>query len=163
MPLLHKANNISAPSEDEMQRQICEYLLHYDFARGLNYKPPVETFRETTIKEIGRRSDIIFRLGGTFYNIECKLTGVRKVFEQAKDHLIWADYSCIALDHRAYISSAFVRLFAKYGIGLFLWNHSKSELTEAVYARYVTGRSDEDKKIRRSVINSLSIQQVKIF
>ena len=81
-------------TESDMQRDVADFFKHnrYFFAdRFTNVIP--EIYREISIPEIGRRSDVLIKMMGRLINIECKLGDYSGVLMQAKDYLSGVDYS----------------------------------------------------------------------
>ena len=151
MNLLPKSNGHNG-CEDDMQREVAETFRNQEFYTGSYVKPKI--YREVTIPEIGRRSDVIVQVTPRkIFNIECIIVDANGVVSQAIDHLKWADYSYVCIHDRAYIATYIVREMLKYGIGLLLWK--QGVLTEAFGAEYNKGK---DKRIRELVMKSLKIK-----
>ena len=153
MNLLPKTNSHSG-CEDDMQREVAEVFHKQEFYVGAQFTGSYVTpkvYREITIPEIGRRSDVIVQVTPRkIFNIECKIVDANGVLSQAIDHLLWADYSYICLHDRAYIPTYIVRNMLKHGIGLLLWR--EGALTEAFGADY---NKSKDKKLRERVMKRL--------
>lgn len=112
-------------SEYEMQHELINVLSKKIFnATFANHYmgTKAKIYEEIRIPNIGRISDIILHITDRIIiNIECKLGDYTGVFEQAKDHLYWADYSYICICHSAYIPNYVFHKIIMQGIGLIYW------------------------------------------
>ena len=155
MNLLPKHMGHSA-SEYDMQDEVAELMFKLSFSITRSERPwfidiHPKVYREVTISEIGRRSDIIVQVTPRkIFNIECKISDCRGVLKQAIDHLKWADYSYICIHDKAYIPDDVIREMLDKGIGLLMWE--KGMLMESFGSRHNKGK---DKLIRESVMRTL--------
>jgi len=119
MNILYKRNTHDG-SEALMQDDVVKLLLSNKLYEGARN---VQLYTEVPCPQVGRRSDIVLVIGKrkSYYNIECKIVDVKKVLEQAKDHLRWADYSYVCLKSDAYIAPHYIQKMLDFNIGLLLW------------------------------------------
>lgn len=156
-------------SEYDMQIEVAEFLKNKKFI-DTNYDPVFpNVLREFRIPEIGRISDIIVYMSKRkIFNIECKLDDVSGVLKQAKDHLIWANYSIICLPFNTYVPPHYQKVMIEHGIGLILYIPGHG-LVEAINCQYNNGlknsRMNHDirKKVVNRLIDHISPPQKKIF
>jgi len=164
MNLIEKYN--VSTSEDQMQKAVADYFAAYEFDRltGHEWQGVKGTiYREVTIPNIGRRSDIIVKVTDyKIFNIECKTNDIAGVIEQAKDHLYWADYSYICVHAKTYIAPYHVTTMIENGIGLLLWqNSNQSDMrVEAIVDVFGAGKNTysdgkKNKSIREMVLKRL--------
>lgn len=165
MPLLNntKGNYSLGYDEDTMQAAVRNWLLQYPFLTtedGYYTKraEPPKIYREIYVPEISRRSDlVVFFSKRKIFNIECKLFDAGEVIRQAKDHLSWADYSYICFPHNVYLPNYRREQILKNKLGLLFWIPEVG-LIEGIMAEHNT---DKDKLIRKNLINSLRIIDMK--
>lgn len=158
MPLLndHKGNYSLGYGEDYMQEQVKEMLLKYpfvDISEGFRKKiEPPTIYREITVPEIGRRSDLIVKFSDRkIFNIECKLFDADMVIKQAADHLFWADYSYICFPHNVYLPNYRRKQMLEHGIGL-LYFIPDTGLIEVIMADH---NKKKDELIRKNILSNL--------
>jgi len=141
-------------SEDEMQENVADYLSMRTFLSSEPYHERriiPKIYREVRIPKIGRISDIILYITDRkIINIECKRENYGVVFEQAKDHLKWADYSYICLPSETYLPAYILDKMINLGIGLLFWH--PDYFVEVLQSGY---NKDKDKSIREYVIAEL--------
>jgi hypothetical protein len=120
MNILRKVN-LHDGIESEMQEDVARLILEDRLWDGENTR---KLYMEVPCPQVGRRSDIVLSAGKRtkYYNVECKIVDVKKVIEQAKDHLRWADYSYICLKANTYIPQYRIKDMLEFNIGLLLWN-----------------------------------------
>lgn len=150
MNLLYKRNTHDG-NEEIMQEDVANLILAnrlYDGATN------VELYIEVPAPQVGRRSDIVLAVGKhkRYHNIECKIVDVKKVLEQAKDHLMWADYSYVCLKHDTYIPTYRIKDMVEYGIGLLLWEPGKiMECVQSTRSKFI------NKELRKGVIDTINM------
>ena len=141
-------------SEEDMQKNVSKIISCRDFGRMGNTVIP-QIYREVHIPNFYRVSDIVIKISlQRIINIECKLTDHTSVFNQAKDHLMWADYSYICLHADALIPNYFISKIIKYGIGLLLWE--PEFLIEPVMAYHNTYKNGKNKSLHDGVNKKLN-------
>ena len=146
-------------SELEMQNSLEIELTKKCFSSEYSSIKPI-IIREHRIMEIGRISDlIVYVTDKKIFNIECKLNNYIEVFEQAKDHLKWADYSYICLPCSAYVPNYNLHKLIKHGIGLIYWFPESSLFSEVVQASY---NKYKDKKLRKKIMPGIKSKLSKI-
>ena len=140
-----------------MQDAVSQIMLITEFeyqygVRGVDYKPPLNVYREIGIRKIGRVSDIIVEITPRkIVNIECKMFDYTCVIEQAFDHLLWADYSYICMHERSMIPNYIIKDMIGKGLGLMLWSKRKG-LIDVIGASHNTFKNGHKKKpLRESV------------
>jgi len=125
MNLIEKYN--LSTSEDQMQKAVADFFADYEYDRLTGYEwqnIKGTVYREVTIPNIGRRSDIIVKINDRkIFNIECKTNDITGVIQQAINHLYWADYSYICVHAKTYIAPYHVANMIKHGLGLMLWQN----------------------------------------
>jgi len=130
MNLLPLNKNITRGlSEYDMQKQVDNYIKNTKFYKIDNKYPykkillQPDIFREIHNGNIGRISDhVIYFSPKRIINIECKLTAIDCVIKQAKDHLLWADYSIIIIPPDiTYVTNKHFQEILDSGIGLTYW------------------------------------------
>jgi len=144
-------NRCGSVSEYDMQNALVKVIRNREYWDS-NYSQMYHSaFTEVTIPGIGRRSDIIIKMGGSkLINIECKLIHYSSVLEQAVDHLRWCDYSYICLHSTAFVPNYIVHKIIKDGVGLIYWTgEAFIEVLHAYYNSYKKGF--KDKEIREKV------------
>ena len=143
-------------SEFEMQDELEIILRGLKFYEGESWcKKRINHFvlREHRIPEIGRISDfIIYVTDRKIINIECKLTNYGEVFEQAKDHLLWADYSYVSLPSDSYIPNYMMHKFIKYGIGYIMYHTDINRFYEVINSSH---NKAKNKELREKVLISI--------
>ena len=72
------------------------------------------------------------------------------VLNQAKDHLMWADYSYICLTPETYLPAYILDDMINHGIGLLFWH--PGYFVEVLQSGY---NKKKDKSVRESVMNEL--------
>jgi hypothetical protein len=150
MNLLPKHNSHGA-CEYQMQKEVANHCKELTFLLSNWSRVSPKVYREVTIPEIGRRSDIIVKVTPRkIFNIECKVVDGRGVLKQAIDHLQWADYSYICIWDKAYIPEDVIQEMLNKGIGLLLWK--EGVVMEAFGSRH---NKNKDKQIRESVLKTL--------
>lgn len=152
MNLLRHVNNYGgASTEWDMQKAVSDLMADVEIDRI-----PPRIYREVSIPEIGRISDIIVMVtDNKIINIECKLVNYTEVIRQAEDHLRWADYSYVCLHTVALLPPYVVRNLIDKGIGLMLWSEVNG-LVDVVGAGHNTYKAGiKDKAIREGVIKRL--------
>lgn len=131
MPLFYYEYEVDY-SEKHMQNEVVKAIRDISFYK--RKKPAV--FTEITVRELGRRSDIIvYFTRSRIFNIECKLK-IGNVLEQAKDHLRWANYSIICIPGCTYIKKSERIELLGLGIGLMLYDDETGVLYEALQPVY---------------------------
>ena len=152
MNILPIYQNISSCSEFDMQKSVVEILSKSELWSS------AMIYREVSIPNIGRISDIIVKISNRkIVNIECKLTNHQEVFAQAKDHLLWADYSYICLHASALIPAYAIQNMIDSKIGLLLW--TPEIIVEVLLAYY---NKNKDKFLRKLVVEKLLKKQQKL-
>lgn len=115
-------------SEREMQINVVESI------RGMDHPFKPHIIEEFHISAIGRRSDIIVKIGFSHINIECKLTDIAKVIQQAIDHARWAKYSYICIPSTTYVAhNDYIKIVEKR-LGLLMYHHETKNVIEAIPA-----------------------------
>lgn len=141
-------------SEDEMQEAVAQYFANKKFRSPdpYNWEGIVpKVYREIRIKEIGRISDVVIYLTDRkIINVECKLRDYNYVLNQAKNHLMWADYSYICLSAETYLPIFILNKMISLGIGLLLWH--PDYFVKVLQSGY---NKTKDKKIREIVLSEL--------
>lgn len=154
-------NRTGGLPENKMQEQLIKALIikkYYLTAgdwNGINAK----IYTEVSIPNIGRRSDVIVLITPSrIVNIECKMDNYIQVLEQAKDYLIWADYSYICIHHSTYVPNYILHSMIKKGIGLIYWIAGED------FVEVIQGMKNRkaDKNIRKIVIERLNKLQHKL-
>lgn len=116
--------------------------------------------QEIRIPNIGRISDIIvYVTPRKIINIECKLKDYGCVFEQAKDHLLWADYSYICFHADTNLPVYVIQQMIDNGIGLIFWRENEFPV-EVLQASWNKGKDKHLRKIANGVIEK-HIQDLK--
>lgn len=163
--------NVQGILEDKMQEYVADYFSKLTFRHTIDRWNTdwvnAETFREITIPEISRTSDVIVKITDRkIFNIECKLNDSAGVVDQALDHKRWADYSYVCLHSHTYIPSRDINEMVKNGIGLLLYQeqreywegHESHNRVECIMEAFGAYKSKKiDKKIRQSVLKKLKI------
>lgn len=111
-------------------------------------------FKEVSIPEIGRRSDLVVRVKGKterFFNLEFKLERQDELLKQGKDHCKWADYSYIVLPKHflRICPQHFLPILFQTYVGLIIGD--KSSFTIIRRAPYITYSEGKVKRIREAV------------
>ena len=159
---LLRTPSLKKDSEYDMQEAVVARLSKQSFVikANKNYWEEVwgkaKVYREVRIPNIGRVSDVIVHVNDRkIFNIECKLTDVPGVIKQAKDHLLWADYSVICLHVGAWVAADTMRSLMDHGIGLMYWSSENGliEVLEARHNTYKHGR--KQKRFREPVLKKL--------
>jgi len=126
-----------------------------------------EYFEQIRIKEIGRVSDLIIKVGDSrLINIEFKLGDWNCLLNQAKDHLKWADYSyaCVPINWLRVFPRQFCKSILENKIGLLVG--SEDTFIEVFRAKHNTYSSGKSKELRNKVLNDLKKKmqiQAKLF
>jgi hypothetical protein len=140
-------------SEDEMQQKVAEYFAARKFLSNDPFTKYIipKVYREVHISGVSRISDVIIYLTDRrIINIECKLVDYNFVFNQAKDHLSWADYSYICLPADTYLPAYIIDKMINLGIGLLFW--SPDYFVEVIQSGY---NKSKDKQLREKVVKLL--------
>jgi len=144
-------------SEYEMQDQLMD-LLH---KKSFHMTPEnhyigkkAKIYKEVRIPNIGRISDIIVHVTDrVIINIECKLVDYTVVFEQAKDHLYWADYSYICICPSACLPNYVFHKIIMQGIGLIYW-FGNNQFVEVLQAYKNKKYSKEMRPVMLKILKS---------
>jgi len=158
MPLLNNTKGAYSLgySETYMQGEVVRMLGEYEFTSSdgqLEIMTP-KIYREVHVPEIGRISDIIVYFSDRkIFNIECKLFDANEVLKQAKDHLLWADYSYACFPGNIYLPNYRRKQMIEHGIGL-LYYIPESGLIEGIMAEYNL-KKNKDTLIRRNLLSTL--------
>ena len=160
MILLPIKNNFDV-FEIEMQKQLIEILKNtFEYTIDYDEKIYPSVFKEFSVPEINRRSDIVVALGNKLINVECKLSNYASVLAQAKDHLSWADYSYVCLHYKAFVPNYIMHDFIKNGIGVIYW--TEKEFIEVLCGYSNTYKNGKKvKNIRDSVNKRIQILKSK--
>lgn len=150
MNILRKVN-IHDGIESEMQDDVARLILEDKLWDGEKTR---KLYMEVPVPQVGRRSDIVLSAEKRtkYYNIECKIVDVKKVIEQAKDHLRWANYSYICLKENTYIPQYRIQELLEFNIGLLLWEPGViMECVPSGESKYI------DMNLRRGVIETINM------
>ncbi len=106
-----------------------EYELVLDALRRLDSCPGIEVSHEVPI--LGRSVDLAYLHGGDVVTVEFKLNDWRRAVNQARDHLLGADYSYVCMPERR-LSTVFIDALKREGIGLLFYRSDGAWPFEAI-------------------------------
>jgi len=146
-------------SEDDMVKMFIKKFIDRELIFGDKWIRG-KYYEQVSVLEVGRVSDLIVMCGSRrLINIEFKLKNYSCVFQQAKDHLKWCDYSyiCIPFDLLIWIPRSFIKDVLEAGIGLLA--ATKTTFIEVFRARHNTYKSGKSKTLRTKVFIRLQSKE----